>query len=171
MSDDPESIVWKGGPSQVLNIPAFLASALVAMVFIVVGSAVHIYSIMLGALIPASWAGWKWLVVRCHRFEITTERLRIVQGVLNRNVDKLELYRVKDSRILQPLWFRVFGLGHVVLETSDRSHPKATLNAIKDPRQVGEILRREVEALREKKRVREIDFDEVGDSEFGGEMD
>ena len=172
MSDDPENIVWKGGPSQIVNLPAFLASALVAMVFIVVGlqfPAIQNY-IMLGAVIPLSWAGWKWLVVRCHRFEVTTERLRMMQGVLNRNVDELELYRVKDSRVLQPLWLRLFGLGHVVLETSDRSHPKATLNANKDPRQVGEILRREVEALREKKRVREIDFDEVGDSEFGGEV-
>ena len=155
MSDDPENIVWKGGPSQIVNLPAFLASALVAMVFIVVGP---------------QFSAWKWLVVRCHRFEISTERLRMMQGVLNRNVDELELYRVKDSRVLQPLWLRIFGLGHVVLETSDRSHPKATLNAIKGPRQVGEILRREVESLREKKRVREIDFDEVGDSEFGGEV-
>jgi len=172
MSSDAENAVWKGGPSQIVNLPAFVASALVAMVFLVVGPQfpeIQNY-IMLGAVIPALWAGWKWLVVRCHRFEISTERLKTVQGVLNRNVDELELYRVKDTRILQPLWLRLFGLGHVVLETSDRSHPKATLHAIKGPREVGEILRREVEALREKKRVREVDFDEVGDSEFGDEM-
>ena len=169
MSDEAEKAVWKGGPSQIVNLPTFVASALVAMVFLVVGDQIQTY-IMLGAVIPALWAGWKWLVVRCHRFEISTERLKTLQGVLNRNVDELELYRVKDTRILQPFWLRLFGLGHVVLETSDRSHPKATLHAIKGPREVGEILRREVEALREKKRVREVDFDEVGDSEFGDEL-
>ena len=172
MSDDPEKIVWKGGPSQIVNLPAFLASALVAMVFIVVGpqfSAIQNY-IMLGALIPALWAGWKWLTVRCHRFEISTERLKIFEGVLNRTVNEVELYRVKDTQIQQPILFRLFGLGHVILETSDRSHPRATLNAIKNPREVGEILRREVESLRDKKRVREVDFDESGDSEFGSEL-
>jgi hypothetical protein len=77
---------------------------------------------------------------------------------------------VKDTQIQQPILYRLFGLGHVILETSDRSHPKATLNAIKGPREVGEILRREVESLRDKKRVREVDFDESGDSEFGDEL-
>ncbi len=142
------------------------------MIFFVVGPRfpeIQNY-IMLGALIPALWAGWKWLTVRCHRFEISTERLKMFEGVLNRSVDEIELYRVKDTQIQQPILYRLFGLGHVILETSDRSHPKATLNAIKDPREVGEILRREVESLRDKKRVREVDFDESGDSEFGDEI-
>lgn len=172
MSEEPEKAAWRGGPSQLVNLPAFVASAMVAMIFFVVGpnfQGVQNY-IMLGALIPALWAGWKWLTVRCHRFEISTERLKIFEGVLNRTVNEVELYRVKDTQIQQPILFRLFGLGHVILETSDRSHPRATLNAIKNPREVGEILRREVEALRDKKRVREVDFDESGDSEFGSEL-
>ncbi|MBG69858.1 MAG: hypothetical protein CMN06_07030 [Roseibacillus sp.] len=172
MSEEPEKAAWRGGPSQLVNLPAFVASAMVAMIFFVVGpnfQGVQNY-IMLGALIPALWAGWKWLTVRCHRFEISTERLKIFEGVLNRTVNEVELYRVKDTQIQQPILFRLFGLGHVILETSDRSHPRATLNAIKNPREVGEILRREVEALRDKKRVREVDFDESGDSEFGSEV-
>ncbi len=172
MSEEPEKAAWRGGPSQLVNLPAFVASAMVAMIFFVVGpnfQGAQNY-IMLGALIPALWAGWKWLTVRCHRFEISTERLKIFEGVLNRTVNEVELYRVKDTQIQQPILFRLFGLGHVILETSDRSHPRATLNAIKNPREVGEILRREVEALRDKKRVREVDFDESGDSEFGSEV-
>tara|TARA_B100001109_G_scaffold255340_1_gene257959 strand:- start:1367 stop:1888 length:522 start_codon:yes stop_codon:yes gene_type:complete len=172
MSEEPEKAAWRGGPSQLVNLPAFVASAMVAMIFFVVGpnfQGAQNY-IMLGALIPALWAGWKWLTVRCHRFEISTERLKIFEGVLNRTVNEVELYRVKDTQIQQPILFRLFGLGHVILETSDRSHPRATLNAIKNPREVGEILRREVEALRDKKRVREVDFDESGDSEFGSEL-
>ncbi len=172
MSEEPEKAAWRGGPSQLVNLPAFVASAVVASFFLVVGPRfpdVQNY-IMLGALIPALWAGWKWLTVRCHRFEISTERLKMFEGVLNRSVDEIELYRVKDTQIQQPILYRLFGLGHVILETSDRSHPKATLNAIKGPREVGEILRREVESLRDKKRVREVDFDESGDSEFGDEL-
>ena len=172
MSEEPEKAAWRGGPSQLVNLPAFVASAMVAMIFFVVWPKFQMVQnyIMLGALIPALWAGWKWLTVRCHRFEISTERLKIFEGVLNRTVNEVELYRVKDTQIQQPILYRLFGLGHVILETSDRSHPRATLNAIKNPREVGEILRREVESLRDKKRVREVDFDESGDSEFGSEL-
>jgi uncharacterized membrane protein YdbT with pleckstrin-like domain len=172
MSNPKETAVWKGGPSQVVNLPTFAASALVAMVFLVVGPqfpGIRNY-IMLGAVIPAIWTGWKWLVVRCQRFEITSERLRMIQGVLNQDIDEIELYRVKDTRILRPLWLRLFGLGNVVLETSDRSHPKAVLTAIKDAAEVREELRKHVENLREQKRVREVDFDQTGDSEFGDEL-
>jgi uncharacterized membrane protein YdbT with pleckstrin-like domain len=125
---------------------------------------------MLGAVIPAIWAGWKWLVVRCRRFEITTERLKLIQGVLNQDIDEIELYRVKDTRVLRPLWLRLFGLGNVVLETSDRTHPNSVLPAIKDAMEVRETLREHVENLREQKRVREVDFDQTGDSEFGDEL-
>ncbi|HJM65481.1 MAG: hypothetical protein CMN05_01995 [Roseibacillus sp.] len=172
MSDDAEKAVWKGGPSQVVNLPTFAASALVAMVFLVVGPqfpGIQNY-IMLGAVIPAIWAGWKWLVVRCRRFEITTERLKLIQGVLNQDIDEIELYRVKDTRVLRPLWLRLFGLGNVVLETSDRTHPNSVLPAIKDAMEVRETLREHVENLREQKRVREVDFDQTGDSEFGDEL-
>ena len=172
MSNPKETAVWKGGPSQVVNLPTFAASALVAMVFLVVGPqfpGIRNY-IMLGAVIPAIWTGWKWLVVRCQRFEITSERLRMIQGVLNQDIDEIELYRVKDTRILRPLWLRLFGLSNVVLETSDRSHPNAVLTAIKDATEVREELRKHVENLREQKRVREVDFDQTGDSEFGDEL-
>lgn len=172
MSDDAEKAVWQGGPSQVVNLPTFAASALVAMVFLVVGPqfpGIRNY-IMLGAVIPAIWAGWKWLVVRCRRFEITSERLKLIQGVLNQDIDEIELYRVKDTRVLRPLWLRLFGLGNVVLETSDRTHPNPVLPAIKDAMEVREKLREHVENLREQKRVREVDFDQTGDSEFGDEL-
>jgi uncharacterized membrane protein YdbT with pleckstrin-like domain len=169
VSNDEESTVWKDGPSQILNVPVFTAAFLMAIAFIVVGTNLH-WSISLGAIVPAVIAGWKWLVVRCQKFEITTQRLRIFNGVLNQDIDEIELYRVKDTRILRPLWLRLFGLANLQLETSDRTHPKSTLAAIKGARDVREKLRRHVEILRDEKRVREVDFDETGDSEFGDEL-
>ena len=99
-----------------------------------------------------------------------SERLKLIQGVLNQDIDEIELYRVKDTRVLRPLWLRLFGLGNVVLETSDRTHPNPVLPAIKDAMEVREKLREHVENLREQKRVREVDFDQTGDSEFGDEL-
>ena len=142
---------------------------MMGVLFLVVGDKLH-WTISLGAIPCVLLAGWKWLVVRCRRFEITTERLKLIQGVLNQDIDEIELYRVKDTRVLRPLWLRLFGLGNVVLETSDRTHPNAVLTAIKDAMEVREELRKHVENLREQKRVREVDFDQTGDSEFGDEL-
>ncbi|MFP6865400.1 MAG: hypothetical protein VCA35_05620, partial [Roseibacillus sp.] len=61
-------------------------------------------------------------------------------------------------------------LGNIELETSDRTHPKPVLTAIRDAVEVREQLRKYVEILRDEKRVREVDFDETGDSEFGDEL-
>jgi membrane protein YdbS with pleckstrin-like domain len=58
---------------------------------------------------------------------------------------------------------RVFGLGSLHLETSDRSLPQVTIPAIPDATNLRETLRREVENVRDKKRVRELDFEETHD--------
>ena len=166
---EEENTVWRGRPSQIVNLPTFAACLLMGGAFLVVGANTH-WAVSLGAIICALVAGWKWLVVRCLRFEITSQRLRIIEGVLNQNIDEIELYRVKDTRILRPIWLRFFALANVALETSDRTHPRPVLNAIKDAAKVREQLRMHVEKLRDQKRVREVDFDETGDSEFGDEL-
>ena len=74
-------------------------------------------------------------------------------------IDELEIYRIKDSRVQQPLFLRIFGLGTVQLETSDRSNPEVRLHAIRDPRGLREQIRKYVEIQRDRKRVREVDFE------------
>jgi uncharacterized membrane protein YdbT with pleckstrin-like domain len=169
MSENEETTVWKGGPSQVINLPIFAACVLIAGACVVAGSNLNGY-ISLGAIPVLLFAAWKWLVVRCQAYEITTQRLRLYEGVLNQDIDELELYRVKDTRIVRPFVLRFFGLGNLHLETSDRTHPKPVLAAIKDAMEVREQLRKHVEKLRDEKRVREVDFDETGDTEFGDEL-
>jgi len=118
-----------------------------------------------------TYAGWRYLSVRCNVFEITTQRLRITTGVINQDIDEIELYRVKDILIERRWWMRLTGLGTVHLETSDRSLPKLEINAVRNCIKVREELRKLVEAMRDSKRVREMDFDETGDSESFGEFD
>jgi len=126
---------------------------------------------LIGLIIPVTYAGWRYLSVRCNVFEITTQRLRITTGVINQDIDEIELYRVKDILIERRWWMRLTGLGTVHLETSDRSLPKLEINAVRNCIKVREELRKLVEAMRDSKRVREMDFDETGDSESFGEFD
>jgi uncharacterized membrane protein YdbT with pleckstrin-like domain len=137
-----ESVVWKGHPSQLKNFKVFVICVVTCWL-----------------IVPVFYAFWKWLEVRCFLYELTTQRLKITQGVLNRTVGEVELYRIKDTSLVEPFWMRVFGRGNVVLLTSDRSTPEIVVEAVADAEQVREKIRAQVEAVRDTKRVREIDFE------------
>lgn len=135
-----EQEVWSGRPSQLTNITTFIVCVL-----------------FFWLVIPLLMGAWAWLQTRYKRFELTNERLRIRAGVLNKSVDVLELYRVKDLHISQPFLLRLFGLGNVVLITSDKTHPRITINAIANSEQLADTLREHIEAMRIARGVREFD--------------
>lgn len=153
--------MWKDGPSQWINIGHYALAFLIAIGFVIGG--LFFPPLFAGLIIPAAYAIWRYLTIRCHVFELTTERLRITTGVLNQNIDEIELYRVKDILIERKWWMRIVGLGLIHLHTSDRSLPKVDIPAIPDCIELREKLRKLVEAMRDHKRVREMDFDETGD--------
>jgi uncharacterized membrane protein YdbT with pleckstrin-like domain len=158
-----DAVIWKGGPSQWTNLWTYVLCMLLAAV--IVAGGVFMPPVLVGLVLPLGWAGWAFLVVRSEVYELSEERLRFYTGVFSRKIDEIELYRVKDSSVLQPFSLRIFGLGNVMIETSDRSHPHTELGAVKDPIAVREHLRKRVERIRDLKRVREVDFDGSGDGD------
>lgn len=154
-----ESHLWKSASSQWLNAWHFLWMIGVTLGLLFAA----FWFIPLYALVPLPvlWAAWRYLVVRMRVYELTSERLRITSGVFNQSVDEVELYRVKDTLMLRPWWMRLIGLSTIVLETSDRSLPSLQIPALPNGQEFREILRKQVESQRDKKRVREMDFDEV----------
>lgn len=162
-----ERSLWKGSPSQWLNLGKH-------SVAIVIGLGIGIGALFAGPfvplvlltlLFPLVWALWNYLKVRCQSFELTTERLKITQGVINQHLDEIELYRVKDILMVRPWWMRITGLASLRLETSDRSLPLLVIPAVSDGVVLREELRKQVEIQRDKKRVRETDFDDMGGGE------
>ncbi len=163
MTQETETPLWKGSPSQWLNIGHF-SMALILSAGIVVGGIFSAFPPAFAALIlPLVWMIWRYLVIRCEAFELTSQRLRISKGVLNQTIDEVELYRVKDVLLERTWWMRILNLGSLHLETSDRSLPKIAIPAVTDATTLRETLRREVEIVRDKKRVRELDFEESQD--------
>lgn len=162
-----ENTLWKGSPSQWLNIGPFSAALLLAVGIIVGG--VFFPPVWAALVLPAVYLLWKYLVVRTQVFELTSERLRITTGVINQHVDEIELYRVKDSLMVRTWWMRLTGLASIHLETSDRSMPQLVIPAIHGGVEMRELLRKQVEAQRDKKRVREMDFDETAGGDLGDE--
>ncbi|QTN31809.1 PH domain-containing protein [Akkermansiaceae bacterium] len=163
-----ENTFWKGSPSQWLNIGHFGAAILITAAIAVGG--VFFPPAFVALIIPFAYALWRYLTVRCQVFEVTTERLRITTGILNQHIDEVELYRVKDILVERKWWMRLTGLGSVHLETSDRSLPKLDIPAIRDCIGLREELRKLVEAMRDRKRVREMDFDETGGEDGFGDI-
>lgn len=160
-----ENSFWKGSPSQWLNLGPFTVALLAAAGIAVGGMAFPPAWIAL--VIPAAYLLWRYLVVRTQVFELTSERLRVTRGVINQQIDEIELYRVKDSQMIRPWWMRLTGLASIALETSDRTLPHLVIPAIRGGENVRELLRKHVELERDRKRVRETDFDEVGGDSLG----
>lgn len=159
-----ETLLWKGSPSQWLNIGHFTAALLLCAGIIVGGLASP--PVFAGLILPAFYSVWKYLTVRTRIFELTSERLKITRGVINQHVDEIELYRVKDSQMIRSWWMRLTGLASISLETSDRTMPTLVIPAIRGGIEMRELLRKQVEIQRDKKRVREMDFDDAGDGEI-----
>lgn len=162
-----ENTFWKGSPSQWLNIWPFTGALVVAAGLVVGG--LFFPPAFAGLVLPLAYIIWKYLSVKTQVFELTSERLRVTSGVINQKIEEIELYRVKDNQMIRPWWMRLTGLSSIVLETSDRGLPNLTIPAVHGGVELREQLRKQVEIVRDQKRVREMDFDEahVGDVEHG----
>ncbi len=163
---DDETVLWEGRSSQWLNFGHYAAALILAVLIVVAGAQYHPFA-YIALVLPAGYALWRYLVIQTHVYRLSCQRLRITWGVINQHIDEIELYRVKDSIILRPWWMRLTGLSSLSLETSDRTLPKLLIPALPKGVETREILRKQVEIQRDKKRVREMDFDDVdGEMEF-----
>ena len=61
-------------------------------------------------------------------------------GLLHRRLDQVELLRVKDVFVRQSLLGKWFGIGHVVVVSSEATLPRATLYGIERPRYVMDLI-------------------------------
>jgi uncharacterized membrane protein YdbT with pleckstrin-like domain len=132
-----EKNVWQGGPSQRVNLGLFIVCGL-----------------FFWTVVPLFFILAAYLKTKSTRYEITTQRLRITSGVFSRRVDEIELYRVKDSTLLEPFLLRTQGLGNIAVLSNDTAMPNVLLHAVAQARDVREKLRNAYETRRDEKRVR-----------------
>ena len=137
-----EELLWEGAPSHVLNWKVYA-----------------ICIVLSPLIVPIFVLAWKWVELKNQRYALTSERLQTRTGVFSKRTDDLELYRVRDTVIDEPFFYRLFGAGNIRMQTSDRSHPEFVIPAVKDPHSVTEHVRTQVERLRQLKRVREVDYE------------
>lgn len=111
-----------------------------------------------------------------NRYALSEDRLFISVGFLNIKDDEILLYRVRDIDTSRSLWQRLFGVGTVVVMSSDKSMPNLVLKNIKDPVAIKELIHEQVEEMKIRRRVRvgEImttDMDGDGEPDLNEDFD
>lgn len=154
-----ESIIWTGSPSQWLNAGWFGFCAVGAVVLLAGAAIVGQPLLASAALLPIGYAGVKALKVRSTRIEVSTERITTTMGILSRQKWDIELYRVKDTTLEEPFLLRLVGRANIRIVSSDRSTPTVTLPALPNAEWLRQQIRTNVERLRLKRGVRELDMD------------
>lgn len=98
------------------------------------------------------------------RYQLSDDRLFLSVGFLNIKDDEILLYRVRDITTSRTLGQRIFGVGTVTVSSSDKTMPVLELKNVKDPVFVKELIHKQVEEMKVRRRVR------VGEI-MGGELD
>ena len=88
------------------------------------------------------------------RYFLSEDRLFLETGLLNLRQDEILLYRVRDIGLNITLGQRIFGVGSVKVISSDKSLPELVLKNIKQPREVEEMIHRQVEEAKAQRRMR-----------------
>ncbi len=105
------------------------------------------------------------------KYELTEQKLLINTGFLSVKEEEVRLYRFVDITLRQSLLQRIFGVGNLHCETTDRSSSDFVIELIKNPREVKELLSEAVENERDRKKVSVREFMSEMDEEAEEEDD
>ena len=76
-------------------------------------------------LIPLWWRS------RSRHYRLTTRRVVVETGVLGKQLEQVDLYRVNDYTVVRPLGQRLLGTGNIVLRTLDKTSPTVAIEGIR----------------------------------------
>ena len=88
------------------------------------------------------------------RYSLSEDRLFLETGLLNTKCEEILLYRVRDISLSISLGQRIFGVGTITIQSSDKSLPVLEIKNVKNPRQVKEQIHRSVEDMKIARRMR-----------------
>ena len=100
------------------------------------------------------------------RYSMSEDRLFLKKGLFNLVQEEILLYRVRDISLKRSLGQRIFGVGSVIINSSDQTTPILELRNIKNSEDVKEMIHEQVEEMKMRHRVR---INELMDSGVEGE--
>ena len=142
---DDGQLIWEGRPSQWINLPYFLL-CIILVVIPIVNIAIVLYTL------------YRVIDIMCINIKIFDDRIVIETGIFNKNINNINLYRVKDLKINKPWWWRIAGRGRLIFITSDKLTPHIALQCIPHTEFLYDMVRPIVEKQRQSNGVREFDI-------------
>ncbi len=94
------------------------------------------------------------LPVTFTKYSMSDDRIFCEKGLLNMKFEEILLYRVRDISMKITLGQRIFGVGSILLQSSDKTAPVLEIKNVKNPRQVKEMIHQQVEQVKEQRRMR-----------------
>lgn len=105
--------------------------------------------------------GLGWVVLRILRlrasYRLTSQRLEIRSGILTVRRRTIDLFRVHDLEIREPLFLRLRAAGDLLVRSDDAGEPELLIHAVPDIQTLHDTLRRLVREERRRHNVRVVE--------------
>ena len=75
-------------------------------------------------------------------YEVSTDRIEWGRGILDRQVDNIDMFRVIDLKMRRNLLDCIVGIGSVGLITTDKSDPEFEFEKVHRPRELYDIIKK-----------------------------
>ncbi len=102
-----------------------------------------------------NWCGLPWSFTV---YSYDEERLFVKSGVFNIREDEVRFYRILDISLKRSFMQRIFGMGTIVIDSSDKTMKCFEIKNIKNSKETKEQLSELVEEERQRKRITGREF-------------
>ena len=106
---------------------------------------------------PVLWRDrkrWLGLPLTFTAYSLTANKLFVNTGFLNLREEEVRLYRIKDISLTRSLADRLFGVGTLLVQSSDATIPVVEIKHVKNPQKVKDVLSQCVEDCRRRNGIR-----------------
>jgi uncharacterized membrane protein YdbT with pleckstrin-like domain len=107
------------------------------------------------SMVAMVFAAYRYLYIRKAIYLVTREYIRITRGILFRQIDTVELFRIKDYAVTEPFLLQIFSLMDVHLKTTDPENPDIWLRGIPESGLI-DVIRVRVLETRQYNKIVEI---------------
>lgn len=97
------------------------------------------------------------------KYMFTEEKFTVDSGLFTSMQDEIRLYRIVDISLSRTLMQKIFGLGTITCNTSDKTSPILEIKNVKNSQAVKELLSEAVEKERMNKRVSSREYMNLND--------
>jgi membrane protein YdbS with pleckstrin-like domain len=94
-----------------------------------------------------------WSRTRSERWKLTSRRIEVERGLLGKQVDTLELWRVRDVELRQTAFDRLFGVSSIRVTAHDGTYPALEIRGVPGDRTIYDRLMKAVMEARQQRGV------------------